>query len=60
MRGRVKRFRVIVRPVPERRAVILQFGAEKRTLRQTERVTLPPHPLGGAGGPHKGAEIPPD
>lgn len=55
-RGRVKSFRVTVRPVAGSGAVILQFGAEKRTLRQTERVTLPPHPLGGAGGSQKSAE----
>lgn len=40
--GWVKRFRVIVRPVAGTGAVVLQFGAEKRTLIQTERVTLPP------------------
>lgn len=50
MQGWVKRFRVIVRPVAETGAVILQFDAEKRPLRQTERVTLPPHPLDGTGG----------
>lgn len=50
MQGWVKRFRVIVRPAAETGAVILQFGAEKRPLRQTERVTLPPHPLDGTGG----------
>lgn len=55
-RGWVKRFRVIVRPVAGSGATILQCGAEKRTLRQTERVTLPPHPLGGAGGSQKTAE----
>lgn len=55
-RGWVKRLRVIVRPVAGSGAVILQFGAEKRTLRQTERVTLPPHPEGGAGGSQKSAE----
>lgn len=42
MQGWVKRFRVIVRPVAETGAVTLPFGAEKRTLRKTERVTLPP------------------
>ncbi len=31
-----------VRPVTERGAVILQLGAEKRPLTQTERVTLSP------------------
>lgn len=35
-------FQVIVRPVAGSGSVSLQFGAEKRTLTQTERVTLPP------------------
>lgn len=51
--GWVERFRIIVRPVAGLGAAIIHFGAEKRTLRQTERVTLPPHPLGGAGGSQK-------
>lgn len=61
-RGWVKRFRVIVRPRGWLGAANLQFGAEKRTLRQTETVTLPPHPLGGVGGSQKsaGKKNPPD
>lgn len=47
--GWVKRLRV-VRPAAGKGAAVLQFGAEKRTLIQTERMTLPLHPLDGAGG----------
>lgn len=47
--GWVKWYGVIVRPVAGTGAVVLQFGAEKRPLIQTERVTLPPHPLDGTG-----------
>ena len=40
--GRVERFRFATGPRCWSEAVILQFGAEKRTLRQTETLTLSP------------------
>lgn len=44
--GQEKRFRVTDWPLAGTGAVTLQFGAEKRTLIQTERVTLPPPSTG--------------
>lgn len=48
--GWVRRFRVIAWPVSERRAVILQCGAEKRPLRKDRESDSVPHPQGSAGG----------